>query len=85
MMTDLNEKRKLEVADLSCIMQTESGRNVIRRIIEESGYFYDTFDQDAIQHAKRAGKRSVAVWLIEELKQAAPNDFIQLLKEHFDD
>ncbi len=76
--------RKLEKSDIACIMRTESGRNFIRRVLEYTRFFENVYDSDTYEHARRAGRREVGVWLTQELIEAAPGEWQHLLKEYFD-
>lgn len=81
----LNRKKEapIEHIELSGIMRTADGRNVIRRLLVNCGYFGSTYAADARQHAYNEGRRSVAVSLVNELQEAAPNELQQLLREYF--
>jgi hypothetical protein len=76
-------QQPLEHLELSSIMGTANGRNVIRRILINTGVFGNAFDVNDRQHAYNEGRRSVGVALINELKEVAPDTFQLLLREHF--
>lgn len=81
-MSNENEQN-IEISDIITVMRTDSGRRFIRRIIINSGYFSDTFDSNPIEHACKAGKRKIGVWLVNELSQSAPDELNRMLKEHY--
>lgn len=78
-----DDARSVEVAEIAAIMKTEAGRNVILRIIESTGYFGDTFEEDPIRHAYNAGRRRVGINIAQQMQEAAPGEFNIMLKEHF--
>lgn len=79
------EQRNIEIAEITAMMSTEGGRNFVRRILEYSGVFNETFDLDAHKHAYNAGRRKVGLYLIDELQSAVPDKYIQLLRERQDE
>lgn len=81
----IEDARKLEISDILCIMRTESGRQFIKRILDYSGCFSDTFDNDPITHARQAGKRNVGLWLYNEIKAAAPEYLEILMRDYIHD
>jgi hypothetical protein len=81
----MNDKRAIEIADITGIMKTEGGRSFMARMLRQWGCFSETFHIDPLHHAYQAGRRSAALNLVNELKHAAPGEYQQLLKEHFYD
>ena len=71
-----NKKREIEVIEISQVMSTKSGRNVINRLMERTGIDEDMFNKDTHLHAQNAGRREVGLWLKDELKKAC-------FSEHF--
>lgn len=80
-----NNAREVEIAELTGIMQSKSGRNVIRRILDMTRVFSDTFSPDPLQHAYNAGLRKVGLKLITELEEATPGEYQTLLRERSED
>lgn len=80
-----NEKREVELSDLSAIMSTDAGRNVLLRILEHSGYFTSSYSQDQREHAFNEGRREEGLWLIQEMKQADSRHLMNILKEHYNE
>jgi len=78
------DPRKIEVAELDFVMSTASGRSVMFRILEYSGLDVDNFDSDTHIHAMRAGRRSVGLFLRDELKQACYDKYMLMMKENED-
>ena len=75
-------QRELEIAEIAAIMRTASGRNLMFRILNESGVESDTFDSDPIIHARNAGRRLIGLWLKRELKAAALSEYQLMMKEN---
>lgn len=73
---------KIETSDLSDTMKTANGRAVIWRVLQASGVDSDTFSQDPYRHAYIAGKRSVGVWLLNEIRATSPGEVITMYKEN---
>ncbi len=74
----------VEQVEITGIMRTESGRNVIRRLLISTGYFADVFSEDPVVNAFRSGRRSVGVTLFNQLKSEAPEELKLLMKEYLD-
>lgn len=68
-MTD--KKRAVEISDLSYILNTEEGVNLIARILEKTGYYESTFDTNERDCVYDQGRRSIGVWLYREVKEAS--------------
>lgn len=68
--------------DLDGIMKTEQGRKVLRLILERSGLFESSFNPSDRVTAFNEGKRDIALWLYEHMKQANPGQLLTIIKEH---
>lgn len=73
--------RNVELLDISGIMKTESGRKVMARILQAAGTFSPTYHQDPHRCAQLSARRDLGLWLVDELKEAAPAQYLTLLKE----
>jgi hypothetical protein len=80
-MTDL-EKREIQLLTIQNIMQTENGRDFAWRCLQEAGTYGIVFDRDPIQHAYNSAQRELGLWFESELKEAAPDKYLQMIKEH---
>lgn len=82
-MTDDAEKsRKIEIAELWSIMQTEGGRNFIARILKTAGVFSSTYVPGKPDETmRRSIKRDFGLWIEREVKEAAPEFYITLIRE----
>lgn len=69
----------VETAEIAAILKTDSGRKVILRVLNSTGYFSNTFDHDPIKHAYNAGRRSIGVALVAEIKAAG--EFVNLIRD----
>ena len=77
-------ERTTEVLELDDVLRTPSGRAVLKRILEKTGYFDDTFNKDPIQMAGFTAKREVGIWLVDQMARANHGQFINISKEKFD-
>lgn len=76
-----NDERKIEIADISVIMSTKGGRKFVNRILDQCGVFSDIFNSDTHEHAKNAGRRQVGLWLMSEIQEASPGEYVTLMRE----
>lgn len=76
------ESRELELLTIRNIMNTENGRTFMYRCLQNCCTFESIFSTDVAQHAYNSGKRSHGLWLDEELREAAPDDYFKMLKEN---
>ena len=83
-MSNTNE-REAELLELRNIMNTEPGRRALWRILQSSGILGNKFSNDAMLNAFYSGARDQGRWLTEEMKQAAPDKYLLMLKEHEDE
>lgn len=74
------ERRKSEMHDLSVMLDTKSGRSVLRRILERAGIFKVSFVADSERlTSKHEGERNIGLWLLSELIAARPDAVADLL------
>lgn len=78
---DKDDSRAIEIADISVIMSTRGGRKFMNRLMNQCGVFNDTFETDTHDHARNAGRRQIGLWLVREIQEASPGEYITLLKE----
>lgn len=77
-----NKTRALELHSIAEIMRTENGRHFMWRCLQQSGTFTTTFNSDPTIHMMNTGKREYGLWLDAEIRQAAPDYYMIMLKEH---
>ena len=80
-MNDINN-REIQLLTICNIMRTENGRSFMYRCLHQSGVYGIVFDKDSHQHAFNSGAREHGLWLEAELKEAAPDEYLQMLKEN---
>lgn len=78
----LDGSRELQLHSIRQVMKTSNGRDFMWRCLQQAGTFGNTFDRDPTIHLINSGKREHGLWLQAELKQAAPEFFLMMLKEH---
>lgn len=72
----------IEKSDIDAVMRTETGRKFISSILDYTGVDNDTYDPDTHAHAYKAGKRKVGLHIIEQIKTACPDMYMQLIREN---
>ncbi len=78
----MSDKRTLEILEISTIMGNVSGRNVMSRLLKLTGVDSTTFDRDERMHAYNEGRRSIGIELRAELMNAAPGEYMTMIKEN---
>lgn len=76
------KSRDLQLHSIKNVMKTENGRDFMWRCLQNCCTFDDTFNADPIIHAKNAGLREHGLWLLREIKEAAHDEYLLMLKEH---
>lgn len=79
------DERELQLYTIRSLMRLEQGRDFMWRCLQECQTFVNIFDVDQVVHAHRSGQREVGLWLESELKEAAPDEYLRMLKEHIDE
>ena len=80
-----NRPRRAELLVIQNTMSNEGGRDFMWRCLQNTGIFSSTFHADPITHSFSAGGREHGLWLERELKEAAPDQYIKMLKEHINE
>lgn len=75
-------KNELESLEIQRIMGSEGGRTFMWNLLEGSNVYASTFDGDTIKHAYRAGLRDFGLILMNRLIEAAPDNYLRMLKEN---
>lgn len=65
---------------LKKVLETRAGKTVFRRLFAESGFFGSAFDTNALNMARKEGKREFAQTIFEYVIKHKP-EFIQELRE----
>jgi lambda repressor-like predicted transcriptional regulator len=63
-------------------MGTDWGRRIVHALTESAGLHQDTFGTDPLKTAYKEGQRSVALWLIRDVQQIAPDEYIKMITEN---
>ena len=79
------DKRSVEDEELASIMRLSDGRKFVHRLIVQAGTNTDTFNVEPHIHAYNAGRRSIGTWLVDEVRNTCPDQYITMIKEHTDD
>lgn len=79
------DARNIEIVEIMRILGTVDGRRYMMSILNGTGIDSSVFDKDTHQHAYNAGARSVGIRLRNDLKDAAPELYLRMLKEHIED
>lgn len=75
-------QRELELVTIRQLMKTENGRAFMWRCLQNCCTFENIFTGDQVQDAFKSGKRHHGLWLEDELREAAPEDYFTMLKEN---
>lgn len=79
------EKERLlverQLSDLCSVMGRKEGRRFIWRQLSEAGVYRSSFDLDAGQMAFNEGNRNRGLMLMNELMEACPDRYSEMLKE----
>lgn len=78
-----NKSQKVISLAIHNIMRTEGGRDFMFGQLQSCGVFESTFNTDPVQHGYNAGMRDAGLRLERELKEAAPDEYLKMIKEHF--
>lgn len=84
MMNDVDKGRELELLAIRNTMKTEIGRDFMWRMLQHSCVFETIFNIDPLLHSFNAGLRSMGLWIEQEIKEATPDNYIKMIKEHLD-
>lgn len=76
------KSRELELLTIRNIMKSENGRAFMWRCLQNCCTFETIFSKDTVQHSYNAGLRSHGLWLDDELREAATEDYYKMLKEN---
>jgi len=79
-----DKQRELELYAIRQIMKTENGRNFIHRCLQRCSTYDTVFDKDPYRHAFNSGLRDFGIWLEREVKEAADESFLTMLRENKD-
>lgn len=79
-----SNEREQELLTIRNLMRSENGRAFMWRCLAQTGIFNNDFDVTPTMNAFHSGQREHGVWLTRELKEAALDEYLTMLKEHSD-
>ena len=80
-----NTAAELENMEIQRIMGSEGGRSLMWNLLEQAGTFGSIYDGDTIKHAYNSGMRDFGVRLQNRIIEAAPDNYLRMLKEKLTD
>ena len=78
---ELKRKREKELQDLRKVLGSSEGRRVLWRILTKGAIFNSSFAQNANETFFNEGRRSVGLWLTQEISDADLEKFFQMHRE----
>ena len=77
-----NNERDLQQLVIQNFMKNEGGRAFMWRCLQNCCTFETIYSGNESQHSFNAGKRDHGVWLDQELRSAAKDNYYLMLKEN---
>lgn len=75
-------RRAREVEDLKWLAGHPQGRRIAWRLLEQAGVFRSTFNTNAMTMAMSEGRRTLGLFLLDELMEVAPEVLTRMMQEH---
>lgn len=79
---EAERQANVELSDLHEIMSTPAGRRLLYALIDRCGVFGSAFDKDTHTMAFLEGRRSVGIDFTQQLQEAVPEFYLQMIVEH---
>jgi hypothetical protein len=76
------KKSKADDGIVHTVMSTKAGREWMYSLLASCHCFSTSFTGEALSMAFKEGERNIGNMLISSIMKAAPDDFIEMLKEH---
>lgn len=76
-------ERQEQLNDIIAVMDMAAGRRLVWRILAEARVFGTVYAGQSNQTFFREGKRNLGLWLMEEVLQAKPEQYLLMQKEHY--
>lgn len=70
---------------LEAVMKSASGKRVLSEILTMAGLDVSVYHSDRDTHLLQTGKREVALWLRDEMIEAAPGTYLKMIEEKIDE
>jgi len=81
----LTDARRVEIDDIRAIMGAESGRRLMSRLMVNAGVFRCSYNGQSNQTVFNEGRRSVGLFIHEELRECCPALYMKMLEENTHD
>ena len=70
-----------EAADIRWLMESEQGRRIVWRILNQSGVFRSSFSSDALAMAFSEGNRNIGLQLMAQVHELCPDMYPEMVRE----
>ena len=84
-MSDDKDNVTSEMLTIRNIMKDEAGRNFIWGQLQSAMVYESIFNKEPMVHAYNSGMREHGLILKRAVEEAAPNDYITMVKENLDE
>ena len=75
-------ERDRELLDIKNVLETESGRRLLWRMLARCKTFGTVWSGSALIHYN-AGQQDIGHWLLSEMNQSDPDSFLLMMKENY--
>jgi hypothetical protein len=70
-----------EAADIRWLMESEQGRRIVWRLLNQSGVFRSSFSSDALAMAFAEGNRNTGLQLMAQVHELCPDMYPEMVRE----
>lgn len=70
-----------EAADIRWLMESEQGRRIVWRLLNQSGVFRSSFSSDALAMAFSEGNRNIGLQLMAQVHELCPDMYPEMARE----
>lgn len=70
-----------EAADIRWLMESEQGRRIVWRLLNQSGVFRSSFSSDALAMAFSEGNRNIGLQLMAQVHELCPDMYPEMVRE----
>lgn len=81
MKEDLRRLPERQRADIAWLMRDERGRRVVYQLLEHAAVFHSCYSDNALDMARREGRREQGLWLLDQVSTHAPEEFHLMQQE----
>lgn len=78
------EARRVEVEDIEEILNSKAGRRFTWRMLERAGVYRTSFNNSGSVTAFNEGRRDIGLFLMAEIHEIAPEQYLAMLRENTD-